>query len=295
MKTILLDYKNIDEPFGNLSICLGYFDGIHLGHQSLIENATKSAKYPLGLLTFDKPISTLVETGKSKQILTSLFDRSKIISRFGLDYFFILSIDKDFVSLSSDEFINILRKMGVREVFVGEDFRFGKNASGTIQTLKENFDVKVVDIKNVNDEKVSTQRIINLLKEGDIEKANQLLGHNYMISGSIEEGKHLGRTIGFPTLNLKLSADYVLPKFGVYKTIAYLDGIPHLSITNVGVRPTVNNDSKPSVETHIVSFNVDKNPTQLSVEFLSFVRSEKEFSSLEELKEQIKADIEKVF
>ena len=291
MKTILVDYNKPTSRFENLSICLGYFDGVHLGHQALIKYARKNAKYTLGLLTFNKPIATLVENGKNKEVLTSLDDRFKIISKFGVDYYFVLQIDENFVKLSDLEFIEMLKKMNVKEIFVGKDFRYGEKAKGTIYTLQDYFDVKVIDIENVDGEKVSTQSIGKLITEGEIIKANDLLGHNYNMVGTIVHGKHIGTELGFPTINLKLSDNYLLPKFGVYKTICYIDNVPHISITNVGVKPTVGENNKPNVEVHLFNFDKEVYGDLINLEFVKFIREERKFDSLEKLKEQIKNDI----
>lgn len=295
MKTILLDYKKPTERFDALSICLGYFDGVHLGHQALIKYARKNAKHILGLLTFSKPISTLVDNGKSKEVLTSLDDRFKIISKLGVDYYFVTQVDKEFTKLSDLDFIEMLKKMHVKEIFVGKDFRYGAKAAGTISTLKDYFDVEVIDIENVDGEKVSTQRIDNLLLEGDIKKANDLLGHNYSVVGTIVEGLHIGTEIGFPTLNLELVDNYVLPRFGVYKTICYVDNVPHVAIANVGVKPTVLDNAKPGIEVHLKDFKGNVQGDVIILEFLKFVRPEIKFSSIEELKAQIEEDVRKVF
>ena len=295
MKTILLDYKRPTQRFDALSICLGYFDGVHLGHQSLIKYARKYSKHTLGLLTFSKPISTLVDNGKNTCVLTSLDDRFKIISKLGVDYYFVTQIDKEFTELSDLDFIEMLRKMNVKEIFVGKDFRYGARAKGTISTLKDYFDVFDIDIKEVDGQKISTQEIENLIAEGKIERANDLLGHNYCVTGSLVSGKHIGRTLGFPTINLKLSDNYILPKYGVYKTICYVDNVPHIGITNVGVKPTIGDNFEPSTEIHLKNFNGEVVGDVISVEFLKFIRPEIKFSSLQELKAQISKDIKEVF
>ena len=295
MKTILLDYKKPTERFDALSICLGYFDGVHLGHQALIKYARKNAKYILGLLTFSQPISTLVDNGKTKEVLTSLDDRFKIISKLGVDYYFVAQIDKEFAKLSDLDFIEMLRKMNVKEIFVGRDFRYGAKAQGTISTLKDYFDVNVIDIENVNGEKVSTQKIDKLLLEGNIKEANDLLGHNYTVTGAIVSGTHIGTELGFPTLNLKLSDNYVLPRFGVYKTICYIDNVPRVSITNVGVKPTVGDHFEPGIEVHLKEFKDEIKGDVINLEFLKFIRPEIKFSSKEELKNQITEDVREVF
>lgn len=295
VKTILVDYNNPTNQFESLSLCLGYFDGVHLGHQALIKFARKVAKNPLGLLTFSNPISTFVDNGKNEEVLTSLDDRFKIIDRFGVDYYFVLQIDKQFTELSDLDFIEILKKMNVKEIFVGQDFRYGKKASGTIQTLKKYFEVHVIDIKNINGEKIATSKISNLLLEGKVKEANDLLGHNYSIVGSLVSGTHIGTKLGFPTLNLKLSDNYLLPKFGVYKTICYVDNVPHVSITNIGVKPTIGDDFKPGVEVHLKDCKEEIKGDVIVVEFLRFIRPEMKFSSLEELRAQISKDIKEVF
>lgn len=294
MKTILVDYKNITPRFDSLSICLGFFDAVHLGHQELIRYARKNAKHTLGLLTFDKPISSLIDNGKSREVLTSLDDRFKIISKLGVDYYYVFKIDKAFTKLSDLDFINLLKKMNVKEVFVGKDFRYGNNQKGSIYTLQDYFDVHVVDIKNDGEEKISSQEIKNLIKDGKIEKASKLLGRNYCVTGSIVSGNQIGRTIGFPTLNLRLNDNYVLPKFGVYKTICYVDNVPHIAIANVGVKPTVGNN-KPGIEVHLKDFKGEIKGDFINLEFVSFVRVEKKFNSLDELKNQIEKDIKEVF
>ena len=295
MKTILLDYKKPTERFDSLSMCLGYFDGVHLGHQALIKYARKNAKYTLGLLTFSKPISTLVDNGKIQQVLTSLDDRFKIISKLGVDFYFVTQVDKEFTKLSDIDFIEMLRKMNVKEIFVGKDFRYGAKAAGTISTLKDYFDVNVIDIENVNGEKVSTQKIGSLILEGNMNDANDLLGHNFSVVGTIVEGRHIGTEIGFPTLNLQLTDNYVLPKFGVYKTISYIDNVPHVSITNVGVKPTIADNLAPSIEVHLKDFKGEIKGDVVNLEFLKFIRPEMKFSSREELKEQIANDVKEVF
>ena len=293
MKTILLDYRSFKPNENELSICLGYFDGVHLGHQKLIKEARKIAKYPLGLLTFDNSVSFFLDNEKSKRVLTSLDDRFRIISKFGVDYYYVLHIDKEFLALSSLDFITFLEEMNVKEVFVGSDYLFGKNRSGNIDLLKEHFLTHVVDLAVDNDKKISTQQIVSYLENGDIKNANRLMGHSYLMSGSIEKGKGIGRTIGFPTMNLKPITNYVFPRFGVYKTIAYINHLPYLSITNVGINPTVGGKDV-TIEIHIPNFSKNVYNETIELEFLDFIRPEIKFSSLEELKTQIESDVKKI-
>ena len=294
MKVVHIYYQNISAKVEDLSMILGYFDGVHLGHQYLIKEARKYAKYPLAILTFDKPVSSLIANNKNSDLLTSLDDRFKMISKLGVDYYYVFHIDKEFLNLSSQDFIELLKELNVREVFAGSDFRFGKNRAGGINELKDYFEVRVSDLLKENEEKISTQEIKDLVELGNIKEANKLLGYNYQISGTLISGKGIGHKIGFPTLNVKMSANYVLPRFGVYKTITYLDGLPHLSITNVGLNPTVDMGNVPTIEVHLKEYK-DKEYSNIIVEFIEFVRPEIKFESLDELKKQIEKDTKKVF
>ena len=294
MIKIDLDYKSIKSSETPISICLGYFDGLHLGHISIINEAKKRSEYPLSVLSFDKPISKLIDNHKSKEVLTSIKDREIYLNRLGMDYLYIINIDKDFINLSPESFIEILKKINVKHVFVGKDFTFGKDAKGDVKLLKKFFKVDVVDILTKEGEKVSTQNIISLIKDGNISKANTLLGRAYQISGTIIKGHGLGKSIGFPTANIKLSDEYVLPKFGVYKTLAYISGIPHISITNVGIHPTVNKENKPLIEVHIPNYIGEDYDKTIYLEFIDFIREERKFDSLEELKIQISNDIKTI-
>ena len=289
------DQNNLPQNEKPISIILGYFDGIHLGHQFLIENAVKNAKYDTVLMTFSKPFITFLDKTKTPAILTSLDDRFRIVSKMGVGSFYVLDIDEKFLSLSPQNFVEILQKMNVKEVFSGTDFRFGKNREGTPEFLSKFFDVKTCDLLLDNGEKISARDIKYLIEQGNVKEANRLLGHNYLVSGSVVHGLGIGRKIGVRTMNIKLSESYVIPKFGVYKTIAYIDGIPHRSITNVGVKPTVDDSSVVSIEIHVFSYTKENYSETLQLEFLDFVRPEKKFSSLEELKKQIESDIKLVF
>lgn len=294
MKVVHIYYQNISAKVEDLSLILGYFDGVHIGHQYLIKEARKIAKYPLAILTFDRPVASLIKNGKSVQLLTSLDDRFKIISKLGVDYYYLFHIDENFLNLSADDFVDLLKKLNVKEVFAGKDFKFGKNRAGNTSFLKDYFDVHEIDLLTENDEKVSAQEIKELIELGRLNEANKLLGRNYTLNGSPIKGKGIGHQIGFPTINVKLSENYVLPRYGVYKTIAYLDGVPHLSITNVGVNPTIDNMNIPVVEVHLKNYD-ETDYSNISVEFLEFVRPEIKFNSLEELKNQIEIDAKKVF
>ena len=295
MKTIYLSKDNIKAPSDKISICLGYFDGIHLGHQQIIKEALKDKALPVSVLTFDKPVSSFLANDKSKEVLTSLKDKESEIAKLGADYLLVMQIDKDFLSLRADEFVEILKKLNVEHIYVGDDYRFGKNKSGDVSLLKKSFDVTVVDTVLYKGEKVSTQRIISLVKDGDMESVNKMLNRSYRISGIVVEGHHNGEKLGIRTANIKMDANYALPKFGVYITNVSINGKTYKAITNVGVHPTIQKEKEPLIEVHIPNYKEIDYGKDISVEFLEFVREEKKFSSSKELVEQVRKDIALIF
>ncbi len=291
MKTYQLYLDKLEVPSDKIAICLGYFDGVHLAHKEIIKKAVTCSNYKVALLTFDRPLSTLLNNNKSKEVLTSLDDRFRIIDRLGVDYYYILHINPEFINLTKYDFIDILHKLNVQEIYDGEDYTFGKNKEGNNTFLKQYFKIYEMPLLKSGGHKISSQEIIALLKNGEVKKANLLLGQNYLVSGSVKEGLHNGEKFGFKTANLKLNTNYVIPKFGVYKVIAYLDGVPHLAVANVGVHPSIEKINEPIIEVHIPNFDEEIYGKNLSVEFLDFLRPEIKFNSLDELIKQITKDV----
>lgn len=290
VKHLFID--NIEEIKEPIAICLGYFDGLHLGHKKIISNAIQNSGLPIGILTFDVPVSSFINNGKSNEVLTSLDDRFRILSHDDIKYYFVFHLSKEFLALSPIEFIKkVLLKLNVKEVFVGEDYRFGKGHEGNIELLKKYFKVNVSSLVYLDNQKVSTQEIVKLIKEGNIKEASSYLGRHYQVMGVIVEGQHLGMKLGFPTANIKLSTNYVIPKYGVYKTIAFISGIPHISLTNVGVHPTVNEREEAIIETHIPNYTSDDYNKTIYLEFVEFIRPEMKFESLSDLVLQIEKDM----
>ncbi len=285
-----IDYHQINESQEEISLLLGYFDGLHLGHISLIKMAHYEAKYPLNLLTFSEPISQYIHNGKESKILTSNFDKKRLLYPYNIQTIISLKIDADFINLSPLAFIEILKKLKVKEIFVGGDFRYGYHQEGDLNLLAEHFKVHQKSILKIANQKISTSIIKKYLLNGKIKKANKMLGRYYEITGNIVHGNAVGRAMKYPTANLNLKEDYLLPKNGVYKTLCYIHGIPYLSLTNVGVHPTINELSEPLVEIHIKDFNGDLYGQTVYLAFLDFVRPEIKFASLDELKAQIDQD-----
>ena len=295
MKVVRFSENNLPINQEPISIILGYFDGVHLGHQKLIKYAKKNAHFKTVLMTFSIPVSSLIEQGKNCQLLTSLDDRFRIVNKYGIDEFYVFEINRDFLKKSPTDFGYFLKKLNVIEVFCGTDFRYGKNRTGSPEILSKSFDVYPVDLLFENGEKISAQKIKQDLLNGDIRKANHLLGHNYLITGTVVHGLGIGQKIGFPTLNIRLSDDYVIPRYGVYQTIAYINGIPTRSISNVGVNPTIDDSNRISIEVHLEHYQKDLDPETIQLEFIDFIRPEQKFDSVEELAAQIALDTKKVF
>ncbi len=288
MEIIRLTYpfEPIEGP--SLSLCLGNFDGVHRGHQSLFLESRLDAEGDCGVLLFDPPLSSFF---KKEKVLTSTEDKLRFIKPHGLDKAFVLEVDESFLDLSKEEFIEkVLKPLRVTQIVVGEDFRFGKGAKGTPKDLKGHFDVVTMPLLEEGGKKVSSTLVKALLKEGDVQSAKKALGRPYEVKGPIKEGFHNGEKLGFPTLNIHAESQYVLPKNGVYAGFVYLGGVPRKAVMNVGIHPTLTSLSEPIIEAHLLSGEPSFVPSSAYVEFLAFEREEKTFASLEELKEELKKD-----
>lgn len=303
MKLVTINYKTPPKVQEGLALCLGYFDGVHQGHKALIRSGflnkrgDNETNLKFGVLTFNNPISKFKDTGKSIEVLTSVEDRFSRISKLNLvDCLYVMHVDYNFTNLSPLDFINILKKMNVKQVFCGDDYRFGKDGEGDIKLLEEHFIVNVVETSEPFFEKISTHNIIEHIKNGEIEYANKMLGYHYAIKGKVVQGKKKGRDIGFPTLNLKSDTKYVMPKYGVYKSRVVLGVREYLGLTNVGIRPTFEEENpQVSIETHLVDAKVDDlYGEEVIVTFEKFLREEKKFDSIEELKKQIAIDFQNI-
>ena len=273
-----------------LTLLLGSFDGLHLGHYELVKEGKKKAEGDIGVLLFSGNIASFLGN-KSAKVLTSIDDKIRLFSSYGFDYAFILPLSKEFLSLSKNDFLNrYIAPLSPSLLVCGEDYSFAYKGEGKAADLKERFNVSVVPLKRLNNEKIGTQRIISLIEEGKIEAANEELGRDYEIVGKVVRGFGNGHKIGFPTANLSLLSPYALPPAAVYKSIAYIRGIPHLSLTNIGNNPTFGLSRQESIETYIPSFDKEIYDETVYLSFLSFIRPERKFKDVDELKKQIEID-----
>lgn len=291
MKRIFFSLGENIPPLEEGSLLLGYFDGVHLGHQELIRQA-RSRDKNTGVLLFDRNLATLLpNTGKSLKELTSLEDKLDLFERFGVDYAYIIHTDLSFLGLSKEEFVQkVLQKISPSYLVVGEDYSFGKGKEGNVEYLKKFFQVDVCPLLEDRFGKISSRMIVSFLEKGMIKEANSELGYLYSLKGKVVPGLRNGRKISFPTANLEENNSYVIPKGGVYAGYTWVDDKKYPSIINIGDNPTVGLLHHDLIESHLLSFNQDIYGKEIKIEFLKFLREEKKFSSLEELKEQLKKD-----
>ncbi len=285
------------------AISLGNFDGIHIGHKFLISKMKKeSQKLNLKTIvfTFNSHPTRLIETKKNTELLINNEQKANILRTMNIDYLYFANFDKKFMNLSAEEFIeNILvNDLRVKLVVVGFNYRFGYKAKGNISTLKKygkkyGFKVIVVPPVKKQNEIISSTYIRKLIMHGQVKKANIFLGRYYTLVGHVVKGEGRGKILGFPTINLSVSEDCVIPESGVYNTITKYRDKEYKSITNIGKNPTFNGQKskKINIETHILNFNKDIYNSKVEISFIDYIRPEKKFNKKSELVKQVMQDI----
>jgi riboflavin kinase/FMN adenylyltransferase len=290
---------NISKNHKNSVIAIGNFDGIHSGHQKVIAQAKKKAKknrLPFGLITFE-PMPVMFFNSKIKNYrINSLLQKKIQLEKFRLDFLIIIKFNKLFSLLSAEQFIKrfIYSKIKSKYIFVSKNFKFGRKRKGNINTLKkfENiFRFKTIITPPLRNSKriISSSLIRKKISLGKIEEANKLLSRPWCVKGKVIKGKRRGRKIGFPTCNIKLN-DYIIPKLGVYSVIVKTNYFRKKGIANIGYRPTFNGQNL-LLEVNIFGIHKNLYNKEINVNFIRFIRSEKKFKDLEQLKKQIKIDI----
>ena len=274
--------------------CIGAFDGVHLGHQALI-NMAKSISSKYQILTFD-PVPKKFFNNMHK-LLSTKDMKVDLLSRFSPESIIFLNFE-DVKDLIPEDFCNILNnKLNTKSIVVCKDFKFGKNREGDVNFLIKYFGNSNVHVLNdyvINDSKISSTLIKSTINEGKLELANQYLGYSFKLKGKVEHGNRMGHKIGFPTANINVDVNLVTPKFGVYEVDVTKADKTYKGVMNIGNRPTVSNDLKLSYEVHILDFDEDIYGSFLGVEFVSFIRDEIKFDNIEELKNQISIDIKSI-
>ncbi len=294
--TKTLGFK-IEEP---TAVTLGKFDGLHRGHELLMQNVLEcSRKYKVASVafTFDMPPRNRVEEIVAN-VLTTNDEKQYIFEKQGIDYLIECPFTPEVMAMEPEAFIKwIVDSLNMKYVVVGDDFRFGHKRAGdyhTLQQYEEQYGYKTIVLDKLKDSNrdISSTYVREKIADGNIRKANQLLGYNYFIKSEILHGKKLGRRIGIPTINMILPEHKLLPPNGVYVTEVLVDGKTYMGVTNVGCKPTVSEDRVIGVETYIDDFNQDVYGEKIVVSFLEFIRPEMKFASVEELKKQMNTDIQ---
>lgn len=290
-------------PENSTAVAMGLFDGVHFGHRSVIKRAVEIAEENIGIAPAVFTFETASVTSKGDNGVEYLLSRElkhELIGRLGVKY--IYSPDfMNFKNLSAEEFVELVLcdKLMARYVICGEDFRFGKNASGNVEILdklcrKRGITVIIVPpVKEEGGVRISSTMIRNLVKEGRISEANKLLGARFQFRLPVMYGHQIGRTLDFPTINQYLKKRQVMPKYGVYASVAEFMGRVYPAVTNIGMKPTVANTEVPVAESYIVGFDGDLYGETVKISLIDFIRPEVKFDSLEQLKNQIAQDVKK--
>ena len=272
---------------------LGFFDGVHLGHQALLRECRHLAdrhSCEAAAVTFTAHPDTLI-FGKAPGLLNTSEDRKRLLRTYGMDTVLELPFDRTLMTTHWSSFLEQLVDCGAAGFVCGSDFRFGAGSTGTAKKLaafceSRQLPCAIVPEQTMDGERISSTRIRQFLEQGDLAQVNRLLGHPYILTGTVVSGRQLGRTMGIPTANLLLPEVLLAPRFGVYACKCFVDGREYMAVTNVGTRPTVNG-SNVTVEVHLLDFGGDLYGKTLTVAFYEFLRPEKKFPSLEELQKEI--------
>ncbi len=284
-----------------IALTIGAFDGIHLGHEHLIRQVQAAAARLRGasaVLTFDPHPARVLHPEHRRLYLTTLPERIALLKALAVDHTILLHFDRDLARVSAEEFMaRICRAMALRELWVGPDARLGAGGRGTADVLRRigeqlGYSVHDVDKLTIGSETVSSTTIRHLLTAGAVDDAARLLGHPFSLGGIVVHGDHRGSTIGFPTANVDVSSEQLLPADGVYACRVYITADPaaHDAVTNVGVRPTFGL-LRRTVEAHLVDWSGDLYGTTIRITFLHRLRGEQKFDGIQALVAQIRADV----
>ena len=303
MKTVNLSYPLpsgiIEEYAGPQIAALGQFDGVHQGHESVIRSAVRLAEQkgmPSAVITFHPHPKDVMKKGNYEGNLTPLREKQELLVAMGVNILYVVEFSESFSQLSPRAFVEgMLLALGIQTAIVGFDFRFGHKGEGHAEMLRELGDgkmtVEIIPPFELKGGKVSSSAIRKALQSGELEEANRLLGHSYRLRGEVVDGDKRGRTIGFPTANLRLQDQFVVPAKGVYAVRTLVEGEWVPGVMNLGVKPTFQEGvTAPSFEVHLLDFDRDIYGESLVVDLISYIRPERKFPSIQELVAQIQAD-----
>lgn len=279
------DHELIPEP---VCAAIGNFDGVHLGHQKLIEECKRHG-YKSAVLTFYPHPSVFLKKIPDYKLVTPMAHKADIFSRMGIDYLIIIEFNDEIAKISKEDFIAWMKRLNIKSCVCGYDFTFGRKAEGTILDLMKEFEFYEVKKFIFDDVRVSSTYIRELLSLGSISKVNRLLGRTFSIRGNVTYGTQNGRLIGFPTANIEYK-NYFLPANGVYFVTITIDRIQYYGMCNIGNNPTFNFTLIPRVEVNVFGLDEDIYGNEVEVFFHEKIREERAFASREALVEQLKED-----
>lgn len=296
--------ESIRNPIAACSVAIGVFDGVHRGHQALIRNAVAdahAAEHESVVLTFDRHPAELIAPDRAPEYISTPDQQRALFAEMEVDHLVIARFDERFRDLSPESFLRlvVIGVLGAAAVFVGSDFRFGCEQAGDAAYLREaqerlGFKLHVLEPVLSGGERVSSTRIRDLIRSGDLVSAREALGHPFLLTGTVVEGARLGRTLGYPTANLVPTTRQVVPANGIYACRVFVDGRTCRAATSIGLRPTVSDDVERTIEAFLLDFDGDLYGRTLDVEFVARLRDEERFDSLTELVRQIADDVSEV-
>lgn len=281
-------------------ITIGTFDGVHAGHQKIIEklvNTAKLSNMESAILTFFPHPRMVLQKESDIKLINTIDERKEILSDSGIDHLIIHPFTHQFSRLTAQEFVRdiLVNKLNAKKIIIGYDHRFGRNRTADINTLKEfgkeyDFEVEEIGKQEIEDVAVSSTKIRKALMEGKVEKANRFLKKPFTLNGTVVRGKGLGKGFGYPTANLKIEENYkLIPKNGVYIARAIIDEIPYFGMMNIGTNPTVGG-TEQTIETYFFLLDQDLYGQKLEIQLLARIRDEKNFDSIDALKIAMKQD-----
>lgn len=298
MKTFhsINDFKSTKKTI----VTIGTFDGVHVGHQKIIEKLIQNAvnyNYESLILTFFPHPRMVLQESSGIKLLNTIDEKSILLEKLGVDNLIIHPFDKGFSRLTAEEFVKtiLVDIFNIKKIIIGHDHRFGRDRTANINDLELfgkqfGFEVEQISAQEINTVAISSTKIRNAIIEGNMAVANEYLGYNYLLTGIVIQGKQLGRTIGFPTANLKMVEEYkLIPKNGVYIVKSTINQKTVFGILNIGINPTVYGE-KLSIEVHFIDFDSDLYHSKITISVLKRIREEQKFDSIEILKNQIQKD-----
>lgn len=281
-------------------LTLGTFDGVHIGHKKILERITQqteNGRYESLVLTFFPHPRMVLQEKSEIRLLNTIDEKIKLLEATGIENLVVHPFNESFSRLTAEEFVRtiLVEKFQIQKIIIGHDHRFGRNRTANIDDLiafglEYGFEVEQISAEEIQDVSVSSTKIRKALNEGNMALANEYLGYNYFLNGTIVKGKQLGRTIGFPTANIQIEEDYkLIPKIGVYVVKAIVNGETVFGMMNIGFNPTVNGE-KQTIEVHLFNFDKDIYDQKIEVFLLHYIREEQKFGSIDALKAQLNQD-----